>query len=135
MSKSKGPNPPGPPVRRFQDMSLSDVSKMQLEALEKGNLGPVIDTLKASIDPDPEPEPPTSYLVTVPLVGRDGLPTVGAAIQVAYSGVGADGELRLPSGEVYKVNLVRLASVLDALRTAIMMQPPPPAIYGPFRGR
>jgi hypothetical protein len=125
MSKSKGPKTPPRPVPRLQDMSISDISKMNVEAIERGDVRPLLDVMKASIDPDPKSEPPTSYLVIVPLLARDGVSAVGASMQVAYPGHGIEGELRMPSGESFKVNLLRFASVLDALRSAVLSAPPP----------
>jgi hypothetical protein len=124
--KTKKPSTPGRPVRRLQDMSLSDISKMNVEAIENRDPRAILEVMKASIEPEPKPEPPTSYLVAFPLLGRDGTPAVGMTMQVAYSGQGLEGELRMPSGEAYKINLLRLASVLDALRSAVLSAPPQP---------
>jgi hypothetical protein len=125
MSKSKGPRTPPRPTPRLQDMSISDISKMNVDAIENGNVKPLLDVIKASIDPDSKPEPPTSYLVTVPLLARAGVAAVGASMQIAYSGQGLEAELRMPSGENYRLNLLRLASVLDALRSAALSAPGP----------
>jgi|GEM_PF-6044527 hypothetical protein len=133
-SKKKG-TPPEMPPKRLVDMSLSDVARMNLDAIRSGDPGKLISTLEDAIEPDPEPEPPMRFAITLPLMSRDGLPSVGASCTIGYGGVGTELSITTPDGATFVVNLMRLAVIVDALRSAMFsagpMPPPPRPILRP----
>jgi hypothetical protein len=122
--KKKPPKTPEP--KRLQDMSLSDVAKVNLEAIRTGDVSPLVSMLENAVEPDPPAEVPVSYRIALPVLERDGLASVGLAIEIAYTSGEREVELRIPEGPGYRVSLLGAAGVLDALRSALFTAGPAP---------
>jgi hypothetical protein len=116
------------PVPRLQDMSLSDISRMNVEAIETGNPGPLLDVMRASIEPEPPPLPPApNYAIELPLLRVGDVPAIGAKLRLVYAGDGPELELELGEHRV-TVSLPQLNAAVQAMQAAMYSAPPRPFV-------
>lgn len=121
----KKKDPPPPPVPRLQDMSVSDIAKLNVEAYEKGDASKLLEILKGSIESEPPVDPPARYAIHLPVLLRDGDGVVGLQLRMLYAGQGPQVAIETPEGIAFTVSLTRLGAVVDALRAAMYASPHP----------
>jgi hypothetical protein len=129
MKKKKTETPAAVP--RLQDMSLSDISRMNVEAIETGNAGKLLDVMRASIEPEAPAIPGPRYAVYLPVLRVDDERAIGMSIALVYGGDGPEVSLELPTGKRYAVSLQQIHSALQAMQTAMYSAPPRPVVFPP----
>jgi hypothetical protein len=122
--KKKDETPPKP-VPRLQDMSLSDISRMNVDAIENGDPTKVLEVMRASIEAEAPIVAPPRYVIDLPVLQHDDHRAIGLALSLLYVGSGPEVAIVLPSGERFVVHLPQLAGAVQALQSAMFAAPPP----------
>jgi hypothetical protein len=129
MKKKTPPDGPIEPLPRLQDMSLSDVAKLNVEAVKTGDTSKLMRVLENAIEPDPPYDPGANYTIDLPILRRDGERAIGLKLAMLYPGEGPELAIETPDGHIYVVSLPRINGIVDALRGAMYAAPPRPMIY------